>query len=282
MATCPQYKKSAGGPGSIVEQSLEHGVDVLLGGGKQRYDQVIDGGQFKGKTVLAAAQAQGYQVVTNADELGAAQAGTKLLGLFNSGNMSLEWSGDLAVPFPGSGPQRCKENQRPANEPSLAAMTTKAIRLLEQRQGVQQSVQGQVGFFLQVEGASIDKQDHAANPCGQIGETVAFDRAVKVALEYAKTHPRTLVIVTADHGHTSQIIPTPTPTDHSPGKFSTLITADGAQMTVNYATNLPNNSQEHTGTQVRIAAQGPQAASVVGVIDQTNLFQIMKHAMGIE
>ena len=27
------------------------------------------------------------------------------------------------------------------------------------------------GFFLQVEGASIDKQDHAANPCGQIGET---------------------------------------------------------------------------------------------------------------
>ena len=27
------------------------------------------------------------------------------------------------------------------------------------------------GFFLQVEGASIDKQDHAGNACGQIGET---------------------------------------------------------------------------------------------------------------
>lgn len=282
MATCPQYKKSAGGPGSIVEQSIDHGVDVLLGGGKQRYDQVIDGGQFKGKTVLAAAQAQGYQIATDAAGLNSAQSGTKLLGLFNAGTMSLAWSGDLAVPFPGSGPQRCKVNQRPANEPSLAAMTSKALRLLEQRQGAQQSDRGPVGFFLQVEGASIDKQDHAGNPCGQIGETVAFDRAVKVGLEYAKTHPRTLVIVTADHGHTSQIIPNPTPTDHSPGKYSTLITADGAQMTVNYATNLPNNSQEHTGTQVRIAAQGPQAASVVGVIDQTKLFQIMKRAMGIE
>ena len=62
------------------------------------------------------------------------------------------------------------------------------------------------GFFLQIEGASIDKQDHAANPCGQIGETVAFDAAVKTALDYQKSHPDTLVVVTADHGHTSQIV----------------------------------------------------------------------------
>ena len=34
------------------------------------------------------------------------------------------------------------------------------------------------GFFLQVEGASIDKRDHAANPCQQIGETIAFDKAI--------------------------------------------------------------------------------------------------------
>ena len=40
------------------------------------------------------------------------------------------------------------------------------------------------GFFLQVEGASIDKQDHAANACAQIGETIAFDNAIKVAQDY--------------------------------------------------------------------------------------------------
>jgi len=282
MANCPQDKRSAGGPGSIAEQSIDRGVNVLLGGGKQRYDQAIDGGQFAGKTVVEAAQAEGYQVVTDASGLRSAQAGTKLLGLFNSGNMSLEWGGDPAVPFPGSGSQRCKENLRPANEPSLADMTSKAIELLERRQGVQRSVKGKVGFFLQVEGASIDKRDHAANPCGQIGETVAFDRAVKVALDYAKSNPDTLVVVTADHGHTSQIIPNPTKTDYSPGAYSTLITADEAQMTVNYATNLPGRSQEHTGTQVRIAAQGPQAAKVVGVIDQTDLFHIIARAIGAE
>ena len=88
--------------------------------------------------------------------------------------------------------------------------------------------------------------------------------------------------MTADHGHTSQIIPNPTQTAHSPGKYSTLITADGAQMTVNYATNLSDQSQEHTGTQVRIAAQGPQASKVVGVIDQTDLFHILARAIGAE
>lgn len=56
-------------------------------------------------------------------------------------------------------------------------MTTKTISLLKG---------SDKGFFLQVEAASIDKQDHAANPCGQIGETVALDEAVKVALDFAK------------------------------------------------------------------------------------------------
>ncbi|HEY7632424.1 MAG TPA: alkaline phosphatase [Thermoleophilaceae bacterium] len=55
-------------------------------------------------------------------------------------------------------------------------MTRKAIQLLDNKKG----------FFLQVEGASIDKQDHAANACGQLGETVAFDDAIGVAEEYQR------------------------------------------------------------------------------------------------
>ena len=35
------------------------------------------------------------------------------------------------------------------------------------------------------------------------------------------------------------------------------------------------------GTQVRIAAQGPQAANVVGVTDQTDLFHTMARALGL-
>jgi alkaline phosphatase len=52
-------------------------------------------------------------------------------------------------------------------------------------------------------------------------------------------------------------------------------------MVVNYATNLDGRSQSHTGTQVRIAAQGPQAANVVGVTDQTDLFTTMARALGL-
>ncbi|HKN55224.1 MAG TPA: alkaline phosphatase, partial [Amycolatopsis sp.] len=133
-------------------------------------------------------------------------------------------------------------------------------------------------FFLQVEGASIDKQDHAANPCGQIGETVGFDDAIAAGLAYARSHPDTLVVVTADHGHTSQIIPNDA---KSPGQTATLITHDGVPMTINYATNTPGESQEHTGTQVRIAGYGPQAANVVGVTDQTDLFHTFSRALAL-
>lgn len=42
-----------------------------------------------------------------------------------------------------------------------------------------------------MEGASIDKQDHASNPCGQIGETIAFDKAVKAVMDFAQKDKNT-------------------------------------------------------------------------------------------
>jgi alkaline phosphatase len=272
MDPCPQYKKSAGGPGSIAEQEVDHGVNVLLGGGKGRFDQTIDGGADAGKTVVESAEGQGYTVVTDASGLDGIQPGQNVLGLFNDGNMSLEWSGDIAAPEPGTGPQRCQEDQRPDNEPSLSAMTTKALDLL--------STNDDKGFFLQVEGASIDKQDHAANICGQIGETIAFDNAIKVGLDFAASHPDTLIIVTADHAHTSQIIPTDVV---SPGLVSTLITADGALMKVNYGTdaNFEEIDQSHTGSEVRIAAQGPGSEAIHGILNQTDLFFVFADTLGL-
>lgn len=162
-------------------------------------------------------------------------------------------------------------------------MTAKALELLDAAEGENGNGQANVkpGFFLQVEGASIDKQDHAENPCQQIGETVAFFKAIAVGLEYAKKHPDTLIIVTADHAHTSQIIEAVGANQGAahPGAFSILTTADGANMWVNYATEPDGTSQDHTGSQVRIAAQGPQAANVVGVTDQTDLFHTMARAL---
>ncbi|MEU3776051.1 alkaline phosphatase [Streptomyces sp. NPDC032472] len=274
MAKCPTDTIAAGGPGSIAEQSVNHKVDVLFGGGKKRFDQKVTDGTYKGLTVTEQAQKLGYQVVTDNAGLQGVKPGQPVLGLFATGNVPVEWTGKPAA-VGGTDPQRCTTSNpgRPATTPSLADSATKAIELLEAKQKQKHSKQG---FFLQVEGASIDKQDHAADPCGQIGETAAFDRAVKVARDYAAKHPDTLVVTTADHGHTSQIVPLEaTP----PGLSSTLVTNEGQQLKVNYSTNTPGQSQEHTGVQVRIAAQGPLAYRVLGVTNQTDLFTTISEAL---
>lgn len=55
---CPQETKAAGGLGSIAEQMIDHEVDVILGGGKGRFDQTLDGST---QTVTQYAQAEkGY------------------------------------------------------------------------------------------------------------------------------------------------------------------------------------------------------------------------------
>ncbi len=260
---CPTEAKGAGGLGSIAEQQVDHLLDVNLGGGRNRYLQTLDGSS---STVVDYAKTKGYRYVQTAAELDAVTSLAKgpVLGLFTPGNMTTEFKPLIATPTPGAGGPtfRCDETNRPPNEPSLAAMTDKAIDLLENRKG----------FFLQVEGASIDKRDHASDVCGQIGENLAFDEAVGVALEYQKRNPETLVLITADHSHTSQIVPAGQDT---PGFYATLETADGFPIRVSYATGKTPGGQTHTGARVPVAAIGPQATNVMGVRDQTDLFQTL-------
>ena len=222
-----------------------------------------------------------------------------LLGLFADGNMPVSWAGPPAVRQGYLQPAaKCTDNPEHGSDvPKLADMTQKAIDLLSGSQKGKDK-----GFFLQVESASIDKRDHAADVCGQIGETVVFDEAVKKAIDFAKKDGNTLVIATADHGHTSQIVEPVTEDDLRgvaddtklpiervrdimyPGLTVKLTTADDADMTVSYGTSEDVNveDQTHTGTQVRIAAYGPRAANVVGLTDQTDLFFTMTDALGIK
>ena len=65
--------------------------------------------------------------------------------------------------------------------------------------------------------------------------------------------------------------------------LSTLLTkGDQSLMTINYATRAHLDSQDHPGSEVRIAAQGPQASDVVGVTNQTDLFHTMARALGLD
>jgi alkaline phosphatase len=284
-ATCPTETKAAGGLGSIAEQQVDEQFDLYLGGGRGRYEQTtLAAGS---PTVLDYAQTKGYTYVQNASQLAAIDelsAGQKVLGLFNAGNMTQEFAPLFARtdayltanPDPndnngGSATYRCNEGNRPAAEPSLAAMTSKAIDLLEEDDD---------GFVLQVEGASIDKRDHAADVCGQIGETLAFDDAIGVALDYQRDHPDTLIVVTADHAHSSQIVNA----DAKPAtgsSYGTVQTIDGAPIRVSYGTSDTGNgaatsgSQAHTGAEVPVWASGPQAANIQGTIDQTDIFDVL-------
>ncbi|MFT3973111.1 MAG: alkaline phosphatase [Amaricoccus sp.] len=272
---CPTEVLEQGGLGSISEQLLATRPDVTLGGGRKYFDDTARAGDWQGKTLIEQAKARGYQLVETLDQLQAvngANDAQPLLGLFAPGNMPIRWKGPQAVHY-GSVEQaavECQPNpERTADLPTLAQMTTKAIDLLE--------ANGK-GFFLQVEGASIDKQDHAANPCGQIGETVDLDEAVQAALDFARKDGNTLVIVTADHAHASQIIPNDV---KAPGLTQAIKTADGTVMSVSYGNSDDQDDQEHTGAQLRIAAFGPGAANVTGLTDQTDLFFTIRDALGI-
>lgn len=244
---CPTNALEKGGKGSITEQLLNARADVTLGGGAKTFAETAAAGEWQGKTLREQALARGYQMVSDAATLAAIT----------------EANQDKPV-------VTCTPNpKRDDSVPTLAQMTDKAIELLSKNEK---------GFFLQVEGASIDKQDHAANPCGQIGETVDLDEAVQRALAFAKKDGNTLVVVTADHAHASQIV---APDTKAPGLTQALNTKDGAVMVISYG-NSEEESQEHTGSQLRIAAYGPHAANVVGLTDQTDLFYTMKAALGLK
>jgi alkaline phosphatase len=288
--TCPTEAKTAtpAGLGSVAEQQVDEGFDVYLGGGRARYEQKLTA---TGSTnVIDYAKTKGYKYISTeagldgVESLGQGDKKVKLLGLFNAGNMTTEYAPlfartdayytanparDVQVQG-GSETTKCKVQDR-GSEPSLPQMTKKAIDLLEEDKD---------GFVLQVEGASIDKRDHAADACGQIGETLAFDRAIGVALEYQKYHKDTLVIVTADHAHTSQMMYT-TSKPAVGSSYATLSTADDAPIRVSYGTAdtglgaTTSGSQAHTGAEVPVWASGPQAANIQGTIDQTDIFKIL-------
>jgi alkaline phosphatase len=81
----------------------------------------------------------------------------------------------------------------------------------------------------------------------------------------------------ADHAHSSQIISNDS---RAPGLTTKLNTREGGLMTISYGT-AESGSQSHTGAQLRIAAYGPRAVNVSGLLDQTDLHYIILDALGL-
>ena len=282
--------KQNGGIGSISEQLLDTRADVTFGGGSKYFNQTAQAGEYQGMTLKDQAKARGYQYVEDPAQLGSlseADQSSPVLGLFAAGNLPTQYNesktydGKTAQEIALKGQQdgnaslqTCTANPDWLGNKgaSLADMTNKAIDLLSANKNGKDN-----GYFLQVEGASIDKQDHNANACGQIGETDDLDKAISAALKKVDLS-NTLIIVTADHAHTSQLASWP-----SMYALNTPLRAkDGTAMYVMYGTaSSQNGSQSHTGTQLRIAASGPGASRVDGLTDQTDNFFTVAKTLGL-
>jgi alkaline phosphatase len=124
-----------------------------------------------------------------------------LLGLFERSHMEYEYD-------------------RPADtsqEPSLTAMTAKAITMLEKNPQ---------GFYLHVESGRIDHAHHAGNPYRALTETIEFAKAIKQAYEMTDPYD-TLIIVTADHSHVFTIAGYPHRGNPILGKVAEVPDRDG-------------------------------------------------------
>jgi alkaline phosphatase len=136
-----------------------------------------------------------------------------------------------------------------------------------------------------IESASIDKQSHLRRPCGQIGELGQLDETVALVLDYARAHPETLVLVTADHGQAAKLIPERSifaaQNFGSPGYFARLQTPEGSVMGINYATNDSPIQEDHSGVEVPLLASGPGVRDLPAMVRQTDIFGIAAKHLGI-
>ena len=156
---------------------------MILGGGLGRFDAADEKALTdQGYSVLGSPTSQ--TVATKSDL--ASASGEKVFGLFNKGNLTIEKT------------KQEKPTSAEAKEPTLSEMTSKAIALLTQKASKDESKEKK-GFYLQIEGALIDKRSHANDAAQTLGEMKAFDDAVKIAKDFAAKDGNTLVIVTADH-----------------------------------------------------------------------------------
>ena len=146
----------------IAEQYVDSGVDFIVGGGRQFWDEREDG-----RNLISEMKARGYNFVEKREDLAKVHSG-KLLGLFAPLDMD---------PVLDRGPV-------------LEDATMKAIELLDNKKG----------FFLMVEGSQIDDWAHRQKVGYMAEELFDFDKTIGKVLEWAEKDGHTLVVVTADHG----------------------------------------------------------------------------------
>ena len=179
----------------IVEMYHEQAPEVIMGGGSpwfwpkstqgsRRDDEVDYIQKFKDKGYTFAAgdadmKAAGSNVAT-----------TRLLGLFNTGN--IDGALDRRILKKGT-------VTRFQDQPDLVDMTKAALAVL---------AKSPKGFVLMVESGRIDNYSHSLDWERAVYDTIMLDNSVAAAKAWAKDRTDTLIVVVPDHGHPVSIIGT--------------------------------------------------------------------------
>ncbi len=176
----PEAAREGGFPDiarQLVEFPAGDGLEVALGGGRRHFRGAPDGSRKDGRDLEARwAEKSGAIVISDAEALRTLDSTETrhVLGLFADSHLEYE------------------ADRKDSEEPSLAEMTKAALAILSKNAS---------GYVLIVEGGRIDHGHHAGNAYRALRDTIAFDEAVAAALEEVDL-AETLIVVTADHGHT--------------------------------------------------------------------------------
>jgi alkaline phosphatase len=190
----------AGIAAQLFDERAGNALAVLLGGGARHFMPAGEGGEREdGRRLREEFVADGFTLLTTGRDVADALASSprpRLLGLFHPSHLPVtfdkveqgRFSTELTRP----------ENAPYRDTPMLEDLATLALHSL--------AAHSPDGFYLMIEGASIDKRAHAVDAERTVWDVIEFDRAVQVALDFARRTNSdddpdndTLVIVTADH-----------------------------------------------------------------------------------
>lgn len=176
----------------IVEMFYKVQPDVIMGGGSINFLPKSTPGSRRSdeRDYIKMFEAAGYRFAATDTEMKAANAAgaTKLLGLFNTGNVD----GALDRMFLKKGTVG-----RFPDQPDLTDQVRVSLDMLSK---------SDKGFLLMVESGRIDKYSHSLDAERAIYDTIMLDNAVKIAKDFAAKANDTLVIVVADHAHPVSVI----------------------------------------------------------------------------
>lgn len=122
--------------------------------------------------------------------------------------------------------------------------------------GIQHLSKNKLGFFAMIEGSQIDWGGHDNDLDYVVSELIDFDKAVKIAYDYAKLNKNTLVIVTADH---------------ETGGLSLTGGSLKNKTIEGHFSNL-----HHTGIMVPVFAFGPGSHLFKGTMENTDIYKNIK------